>query len=59
MAGWLIKPPETIKDRIAHLTVDVWSYGIVVMEMFDRGKDPYHHLRSLALVSCRPVTSTL
>ncbi|XP_055335847.1 vascular endothelial growth factor receptor 1-like isoform X2 [Paramacrobiotus metropolitanus] len=47
-ARWMA--PESLQDRIFTEKTDVWSFGIVIWEMFSFGKVPYHDtFRQIAL----------
>jgi serine/threonine protein kinase len=36
--------PESILDRIYTTQSDVWSYGVLVWEIFSFGRSPYHNI---------------
>ena len=42
---WLA--PETLKDKTYSLKTDVWSYGILVWEIYAEGAEPYPGLTRL------------
>uniref|UniRef100_A0A0K0D2L1 Protein kinase domain-containing protein n=2 Tax=Angiostrongylus cantonensis TaxID=6313 RepID=A0A0K0D2L1_ANGCA len=42
---WLA--PETLQDKIYSLKTDVWSYGVLVWEIYADGQEPYPGLTRL------------
>ncbi|KAK6037439.1 hypothetical protein COOONC_25056 [Cooperia oncophora] len=42
---WLA--PETLQDKIYSLKTDVWSYGVLVWEIYADGAEPYPGLTRL------------
>ena len=42
--------PESIRERTFSVASDVWSYGILMWEMFNPGKVPYHTLSNVECV---------
>jgi proto-oncogene tyrosine-protein kinase Met len=38
--------PESIDKHIFNTKTDVWSYGVLVWELFTRGKAPYLHIKN-------------
>ena len=44
-------PPESISDRQFSTASDVWSFGILIWEMFNPGKLPYEKLGNFECVT--------
>ena len=38
---WKWSPPEVISNYIFSIQSDVWSFGVVIWEIFTLGRDPY------------------
>ncbi len=42
--------PESIETRIFNTKTDVWSFGVLVWELFTRGSTPYPHVDNVYIV---------
>jgi serine/threonine protein kinase len=42
--------PESVLDRKYSVASDVWSFGVLMWEVFSRGEQPYSHLTPMAVM---------
>ena len=45
---WLA--PETMRQQIFSTKTDVWSFGIMIWEIFSNGKDPYPGMTNMEVM---------
>lgn len=43
--------PETIAGNVSSVESDVWSFGILIWEVYSRGKEPYESLSDVQITT--------